>query len=113
MSDLQAAYAEWLHARQRVARYNGTSEPTEADDKALCEDYNATVEAEWKMLRIPADGLADVRTRARVTQDMFAMAAEEGEPTDNRQHLMLSLLIKEIVDDEGPLDRLGTRRAAS
>ena len=106
-SSFATAHAEWLRARTTIAELNAAAIAAtdhEYDDAPMSAALDAFVAAEWKLLQTPACSMADLRERARIVIEMFAVAVTDGEPTDNRHHLMLSALVNEILS---PLPRSG------
>jgi hypothetical protein len=88
--------AEWLRARAALVQF----ESDDSTDETMTAAIEACRAAEWKMLQTPAKDLTDIRTRAQVVLEMFAIAEIEGEPTDNRHRLMLAALVSEILSPQ-------------
>lgn len=96
-SKFMVAFAGLQRARADLATLTLNLDSSKESDNKVSEALNALTNAEWNLVRTPADGLAEIRQRALVVQEMFDMAHYDGEPTDNRHRLMLSVLIGEIL----------------
>lgn len=99
-----AAYAAWLAARAAVWKAEAMGNTVQfgtrtARDQERCMSaaLDAQQSAEWQLLRIPANTLADIQTRAIVVGALFADADLHGHPMDNRHRLMLAALIHELA----------------
>jgi hypothetical protein len=93
------AMAQWMKARAAVAARNADPyDPDEKDDdEPMAAALLAEHAAEWKLISAPANGIAEIRERAMVVQQMFNFAAWAGKPTDNRHRAMLDVLVAEIL----------------
>jgi hypothetical protein len=101
-SPFRIALAEFRQAYAELAAIDAAPlDLAKGDDKALEKVTDKALEsrrnAEWKLVRTPADGIVDIRERALVVQDMFNRAAWIGDPTDNVHHAMLNVLVLEIL----------------
>jgi len=92
-SPLYAAYADWLQTRAELVRGDGSM-----TDKQMGNAIDNMARADWRMLQTPAQCFADIRVRAQTVQFMFSEAMAAGEPTDNRHHAALAVLINEILE---------------
>jgi hypothetical protein len=100
LSPFLVAMTELTQARAACAACEARPpyDPADADEEeaimtAACDALDA---AEWKLLRTPAQSLLEIRFRAQVAQEMIVAADHAGRPTDNRHHLMVSVLVSEI-----------------
>jgi hypothetical protein len=70
--------------------------PSDEDNYAAVE-YDAVKAAEWKLMRTPAQTLVEIKERARILSEMFCVQDMCGRPYDNRNRLMLAVLVSEII----------------
>ena len=89
------AYALWVAACANMAAINAADEDaaTEAAVDSACKQLT---EAEWRLVRTPAETMMDVRGRANAVQATFARIETDGTPTDNRHLVMLATLVADI-----------------
>jgi hypothetical protein len=93
-SRFEIARAELLSARAALAEVCAKT-VGEPDDDPLNAALDAEIAAEWKLLQTPARNFAEIQDRARIVLEMFTQSG--GPPTDNRNMLMLSALVSEIL----------------
>jgi hypothetical protein len=87
------AYALWVAACAGIAAINAD---VDATDTTINRANEQLIEAEWRLVRTPANTLADVRERASAVQVIFTCVDTYGEPTDNRHLAMLAALVADI-----------------
>jgi hypothetical protein len=93
-SPFAIAMAEWANAKAALAR--NVAIPNQGDNCAIAE-MDAIRDAEWNLLRTPAETLVEIKERARVVSEMFCVTDMCGRPADNRHRLMLATLVSELI----------------
>jgi hypothetical protein len=91
------AHSELLSARAALDQLCAQNPEGDPDDAPLNDALIALNSAEWRLAQTPARKFAEIQERARVVLEMFTQSASAGSPTDNRDMLMLSALVSEIL----------------
>jgi hypothetical protein len=106
MKPFTIAVVEWRRAYAEVAAldvrtYDPAKDTNGEYDKVANDALERMRMAEWTLVQTPAKGMAEVRERAAIVQDIYNRAATMGEPSDNVHRQMLDTLIAEIM---APID---------
>lgn len=87
------AYAAWMKARANLADLE--TQPNISDEE-FGEALNRKDEAEWEMIKSPAENFLDIRLRAKAVQAIFEEVEIVGLPGDGRHIAQLNRLVSEI-----------------